>query len=110
MQIQNYNFSFEAFTKSEETPSYLAKAFLYNYERPEEAYLKEAERGELANKWYTYITDGETPPIDPDVPDEPDPDEPDPDIPIEPIIRKRRGYNFIIYNRRNKERVRKRRF
>lgn len=51
---ESYNFSFNAFTVSTREPSYLASAFLYNYERA--GVLRETERREYAEAWYTYLS------------------------------------------------------
>lgn len=56
-----YNFSFEEFIKSEESPNYLAMAFITNYERPLEP--NQPSRGTQAEYWYEFLT-GESP-LDP---------------------------------------------
>lgn len=57
----DYPETFEEFTKSTKSPSYLAMAFLKNYER---AGVEVAEtRIKFANNWYTYLTG-----VNPDVP------------------------------------------
>lgn len=48
-----YNYSFEEFTKSNDTPYNLALAFLANYERPLDP--NQPIRGEQANYWYEYL-------------------------------------------------------
>ena len=81
-----YPLSFSEFTTSEESPSYLAKAFLLNYERPaDQSESVQAFRASLAERWYRYITSG-------DFPDIPEPDT--------PKKKKKSGYNFILFNRR----------
>ena len=72
-----YNFSFEEFTKSTDTPYNLAMAFLANYERPEEP--NQPIRGEYANNWYEYLG-GITPPT-----------------PAPAVTKK--GFNFIFFKK-----------
>ena len=48
-----YNFSFQEFTTSNETPEYLASAFLKNYERA--GVEVEEERRTNARNWYEYL-------------------------------------------------------
>lgn len=48
-----YNFSFQEFTKSNETPEYLASAFLKNYERA--GVEVEEQRRKNARNWYEYL-------------------------------------------------------
>lgn len=52
----NYNFSFETFKTSSESPEYLASAFLKNFERA--GVEVEEERRTQARKWYEYINSG----------------------------------------------------
>ena len=67
----SYPLSFKEFTTSDLAPSYLGGAFVINYERPrDQSEAVQDYRGELADKWYTYITGGEVPPIDGDIPSE----------------------------------------
>ena len=80
----DYNFSFETFKTSSESPSYLASAFLKNFERAG-VEVEEARRTQ-AEKWYSYITGGSSP------------DVPDP----EPSTRKRKKFNFILFNRQRR--------
>lgn len=54
-----YQMTFREFSESLLSPSYLAQAWLYNYERP--ADLNQPIRSTRANYWYEYIT-GQTPP------------------------------------------------
>ena len=48
-----YNFSFQEFTTSNETPEYLASAFLKNYERA--GVEVEEQRRTNARAWYEYL-------------------------------------------------------
>lgn len=48
-----YNFSFEDFKKSTESPEYLASAFLKNFEQPNTEV--EQQRRTQARNWYTYL-------------------------------------------------------
>lgn len=52
----DYPFSFKEFTTSTKSPSYLASAFLYNYERA--GVSAEDERRENAAYWYNNLTGG----------------------------------------------------
>lgn len=54
-----FNFSFEEFSKSTDTPYNLAMAFLANYERPADP--NQPSRGSQANEWFEYL-DGVIPP------------------------------------------------
>lgn len=49
----SYPLSFAAFSTSNQTPEYLAQAFLLNYERP--ADQTQPARSTQARKWYTYL-------------------------------------------------------
>lgn len=81
-----YPLSFSEFTTSEESPSYLAKAFLLNYERPaDQSESVQEYRASLAETWYQYITSGASPDI------------PEPDAPVK---KKKSGYKFILFNQR----------
>lgn len=53
-----YPLSFAEFSKSGNTPEYLAEAFLYNYERP--AVQPQPVRETQARAWYNFL-DGKTP-------------------------------------------------
>lgn len=53
--------TFKQFTKSKATPTYLAKVFIYNYEKPQ--ILDQPKRGKIAEEWYRYFLNGE---IDPE--------------------------------------------
>ena len=82
-----YDLSFEEFTQSTLSPSYLAESFLINYERPaDQSDSVKQYRGELADAWYTFLSGEE--PIEP----EPDPEE-------TTKIKKRR-FNFMLFKRR----------
>lgn len=86
----NYPETYVEFCTSTKSPSYLAKAFLYNYER---AGVEAVEkRVEYANYWYEFLT-GSTPPIDPSDPDVPTPT---------PSGKRRKGYNFVLFNKRRR--------
>lgn len=95
-----YPESFSEFTKSNNSPYYLACCFAWNYERSwvvlygsesEKEALRQ-KRGSSANYWYEYLS-GETPPIDPDEPVNPD---------TPGIIFKRSKYKFILFDRRKR--------
>ncbi|MBO5680578.1 MAG: hypothetical protein J6T08_02575 [Lentisphaeria bacterium] len=63
----SYDLTFREFSTSTESPSYLAAAFVKNYERPaDQSESVLANRGSLADAWYTYITGQE--PSDPSDP------------------------------------------
>lgn len=63
-----YPLSFQEFKNSNEGADYLASAFLYNYERPEDPAATEATRRANALYWYSILS-GETPvPPDPPTP------------------------------------------
>lgn len=49
-----YNMTFKEFTQSEKTPSYLAYAWMYNYERP--GSLEQPQRQSDAETWFEYIS------------------------------------------------------
>ena len=78
----SYNYSFEEFTKSTDTPYNLAMAFLANYERPEEP--NQPIRGEYANNWYEYLG-GIVPPT-----------------PAPAVTKK--GFNFIFFKKARQKR------
>lgn len=50
----SYPMTFSDFTKSTESPTYLARVFITNYERPYEP--NQPIRGEQAEYWYTTLT------------------------------------------------------
>lgn len=77
-----YPLTFSEFKVSTLSPSYLARAFCFNYERPDTPDVASRER--YANKWYEYMT-GEIPPDPPDPPG--------------PIVRDK-PWKFIFYLRR----------
>ena len=52
----DYNFSFQEFTQSNESPEYLAEAFIHNYERP--ANPDQPQRATQARYWYDHLTGG----------------------------------------------------
>lgn len=83
-----YNFSFAEFSKSTQNPAYLASAFLKCYERA--GVEVEETRRANATAWYKYLTGI----------DFPDPEEPD--DPEEPAKKKRKGYNFVLFNHRRR--------
>ena len=60
----SYPLSYADFKQSTDSPAYLARAWLYNYERPKKPGATEAARAENAEYWYTVLT-GEEPPPDP---------------------------------------------
>lgn len=64
-----YPLTFEEFSKSNETPEYLAQAFMVNYERPGDP--DQPWRSTQAREWYNWMTDDNT--VLPDVPDIPTP-------------------------------------
>lgn len=83
----DYNFSFEAFKTSSESAPYLASAFLKNFERA--GIEVESERRAQAEKWYSFIQNG-------DIPENPD----IPNIPPSPSTkRKKKKFNFILFNK-----------
>lgn len=49
----SYNYTFEQFTHSTDTPYNLALTFLANYERPEDP--NQPARGTQAEFWYEYL-------------------------------------------------------
>lgn len=86
----DYPETYNEFLLSNKSPTYLAKAFLYNYER---AGVEKVDlRVQYANYWYEFLT-GSTPPIDPDEPDPPTPT---------PSGKKKKGYNFVLFNKRRR--------
>lgn len=85
----NYPETFYEFIVSTKSPSYLAKAFLYNYERAGVPAVE--KRVEYANYWYEFLT-GSTPPYDPD----------DPTPTPTPSGKKKKGYNFVLFNKRRR--------
>ena len=67
-----YPMSFAEFKKSTSDPGTLAKAWLYNYERPADPVATESERAENGRYWFQVLS-GEIPPDPPDPPDPPGP-------------------------------------
>ena len=51
----SYPLSWEDFCKSTESPEYLARAFLYNFERPADPAATEAMRASQARHWYETL-------------------------------------------------------
>lgn len=51
--VASYPMSFEEFTKSTQSPEYLANVFLRNYERP--ANINQPIRGTQAKAWYDFL-------------------------------------------------------
>ena len=85
------NMSFLEFAKSNRSPHVLAIAFLLCYERPaDQSEEVQAKRGSMADAWYTYLTGNPTPP---DIPD----------TPGGTTTKKKKKYNFLLFNRRNKQ-------
>lgn len=76
----NYPLSWEEFKISTESVGYLASAFLKNFERA--GVEVEEERKAQAVEWYTFITGSEPP------------------EPPTPSTRKRKKYNFLLFNKR----------
>lgn len=64
ISTSTYNFSFYDFTRSLETPEYLAMAFLACYERPADP--DQPGRATQARFWWNYLED--TPPVPPTPP------------------------------------------
>ena len=94
IKTSNYPESFSEFTKSNQSPYYLACAFAWNYERSAVVlWGTEAERealrqlrGGSANKWYTYLTGVE--PSDP--------------TPTPGVTTKKKKFNWILFNPRRR--------
>lgn len=79
----SYNYSFEEFTQSTDTPYNLAMAFIANYERPEDP--DQPIRGEYANNWYEYLG-GIVPPTP------------------APAAVTKKGFNFIFFKKARQKR------
>lgn len=60
---KTYPMNFRQFTQSAESPTYLAKVFINNYERP--ANPNQPQRGVWAENWYSALVGGTNPPSDP---------------------------------------------
>lgn len=84
-----YNFSFTDFLEGNHTVAELAKAWLYNYERPADPASTEAIRVSRSERWYTYLS-GETP-------QPPDPNNPDPEPTPTPVPGTGKRYNMPFY-------------
>lgn len=83
-----YGMSFEDFSKSTESVKYLATGFLLCYERPaDQSESVQAYRGSLAESWYKYLTGRD--PVDPGTPGDSD-------------KKKKRKFNFILFNKRRR--------
>ena len=78
-QTGDFPLSFYEFSRSTESPEYLASAFLHNYERA--GVEAETERQENARYWYNYLSSYE--------PDAPEPDEPN-------VQSKRKGMSLML--------------
>lgn len=86
-----HNLTFAQFVTSTVRPSELAKAFLLNYERPaDQSESVQNYRASLAEAWYTYLG-GETPT--------------EPNQPVITEKKKRKGYNFVIFNANRRRRA-----
>lgn len=59
-----YPLTFAQYKRSTQTPEYLAKAWLHNYERPADPSATENKRATLARYWYNKLS-GVTPPTPP---------------------------------------------
>lgn len=81
-QTDEYPLSFIEFTKSADSPQYLAACFLKNYERAGVEVLE--LRQNYANNWYSYLTGVS------------------PVVPINPTnnSKKNKGFNFLLFKRR----------
>lgn len=83
-----YGMSFEDFSKSTESVKYLATGFLLCYERPaDQSESVQVYRGSLAENWYKYLTGRD--PVDPGNPGDSD-------------KKKKRKFNFILFNKRRR--------
>ena len=78
-----YPLSFKDFSQSKESPAYLASAFLKNYERA--GVEVEETRRSNAEYWFEWLSGNM-----PDIPGQ------------DPDIKKKKGYNFILFNRRRR--------
>lgn len=76
-----YNFSFETFKTSNEEPEYLASAFLKNFERA--GVEVEEKRRTQARKWYDFLLGL--------------------DIFVPVKSSKRKGYNFLLFNKNRRK-------
>ena len=81
---ESYNLSFKEFSVSDKSVTYLAAAFLINYERPaDQSEAVKVYRGELASAWYSYLTG-----VSPGTPDNPS----------ITTNSKKKKYNFLLFN------------
>lgn len=87
-QTSKYPFSFTSFLEGQHSVDELARAWLYNYERPGDPAASEIIRVERSNRWYAFLTGTE--------PEPPDPDFPDPDVP-DPGAKKRKPMPIYMY-------------
>ena len=79
----SFNLSFKEFKTSSSGVDYLAKAFLLNYERPaDQGETVQNYRASLASDWYSYLTGTE----------------PTPENPENPIIFKKKKFNFLLFS------------
>lgn len=81
-----FPFDYAAYKSSTENPGYLARAWLYNYERPLDPTATEAQREAYGIYWWEILS-GATPPTPPEPPEPP-----------EPTVSTK--LNFILYGRR----------
>lgn len=88
IKTDSYPITFEEFSKSNESIDYLTTAFLKNYERAGVEHLE--TRISYSNKWYEVMQGYD----DNEYPD-------NPDTPST-SIKKKKGFNFILFNRRRK--------
>lgn len=63
-----YPISFGEFVTSQKEPSYLASAWLYNYERPKSPLKTESYRQDMANTWYKILSGSDPHPPEPPKP------------------------------------------
>lgn len=63
-ETDNYPLSYAQFKVSTQSPAYLARCWLYNYERPRDPGATVAQREAAAEYWYNILS-GEEPPPDP---------------------------------------------
>ena len=63
IKTSTYDLTYAEYKRSTQTPEYLAKAWMHNYERPA-SYSTESARASLARYWYTKLN-GVTPPTPP---------------------------------------------
>ena len=96
-----HNYSFKTFaTATDKSVSELAKAFLLNYERPaDQSASVQSYRAGLAEDWYTYLLGVE--PSDPSEPSNPS---------EATQSKKKKGFNFILFNQRRRKQWTARKF